>query len=78
MCSATMHVTGGCGVVWEGGQLHYFHTCPLTRKGADAAEPDEPGFLSRPSCLRNKGRWRPNGGIPLFDGSTPTVRQSDL
>jgi hypothetical protein len=56
MCSATMHVTGGCGVVWEGGQLHYFHTCPLTRKGADAAEPDEPGFLSRPSCLRNKGR----------------------
>ena len=56
MCSATMHVTGGCGVVWEGGQLHYSPICPLTRKGADAPEPDEPGFLSRSSCLRNRGR----------------------
>ena len=56
MCSATMHVTGGCGVVWEGGQMHYLLTCRVNSKGADAAEPDEPEFWSRASHLRNKRR----------------------
>ena len=57
--------------------MHYLPTCPLNisniSKGADAAEPDEPEFWSRASCLQS------NGGIyHRFGGSvrSTAVRQT--